>query len=110
MYVFAIAALFGLGVMTLASFADRYLSVERDYHAMVVVALGMVGAWVADFNLFARYNVPVRSHWIGVIVTGLAIAGLARAWHEVLGFFSGLTRKTNDEAAAIERGGSLKAA
>src|SRR6266496_3736068 len=103
MHVFAIAALLGLGVMSLAACADRVVEKAREYRAMTMVVLGVLGAWLADFDLWAGWGVPVRKHWVGIVLTGLAIGGLAHAWHEVLGFFTGLVRKTNDEAAALEK-------
>jgi protein-S-isoprenylcysteine O-methyltransferase Ste14 len=110
MYVFAIAALLGLGVMALAHCARRYLEQAPEYRSLTVVIFGLLGAWLADFDVFARWGVPVRKHWIGVVLTGLAIAGLAHAWHELLGVFSGLVRKTNDEAEALELTQGRKAA
>lgn len=110
MYVFAIAALFGLGVMALTGCVDRFLAVAREYRAVAMVVLGVLGAWLADFSLFERWGTPVREEWIGILVSGLAIGGLAHLWHEAFEFLSGLTRKTNDEADALEKTSGLKAA
>ena len=65
-------------------------------------------AWLADLNMWALWDVRVREPWIGVTLTGLVLAGVAYFWTEILGFFRGLERKYNDEAAAIEKDRGLR--
>jgi hypothetical protein len=110
MYIFAIAALLGLGILALAMIAERYvLSSERRERWMVLlVALGIVTAWITNFNMWGLWGVAVRADWIGVTLTGLALAGLAIAWHEVLRLLSGLERKLHDEAATLEKAEGLR--
>jgi len=110
MYIFAIAALLGLGILALAMIAERYVlsSEHREWWVALLVALGIVTAWITDFNMWGLWGVAVRADWIGVTLTGLALAGLATAWHEVLRLLSGLERKLRDEAATLEKAEGLR--
>ena len=50
-----------------------------------------------------------RSVWVRMAFgAALALAGVAYFWTEVLGFFRGLERKYNDEAAALEKTQGLR--
>jgi hypothetical protein len=104
MYVFAILMLFGLGVAASVVFLDRFFArfLMREMWALVAVAAGIALAWLADFDMWAQWGVPVRESWIGVTLTGLALGGVAYFFHELLGFFTGLHRKYEDEAKVIE--------
>ncbi|HZD01695.1 MAG TPA: hypothetical protein VFA46_16325 [Actinomycetes bacterium] len=108
MYVFAVAALLGLAVMAVAMIAERYLSLVQEFWALVVVALGIGVAWLADFNLFGLWAIGVRYEWVGILLTGVALAGIAHVWHGFLGLFTGLIRKYNDEAETIEKSQGLR--
>ena len=102
MYTFGILVLSGLGVLVLAEFAGRYVTKIHEFLAMALVALGVGAAFLTDLDMFAQWITPVRTHWIGVLMTGLAIAGVGYVSHEVLRFFGGLGRKYNDEAETME--------
>ena len=65
-------------------------------------------AWLADLNMWQLWEVPVRDAWIGVTLTGVALAGIAQFWHYLLGYSAGLERKYNDEAAALEKTQGLR--
>jgi hypothetical protein len=108
MYVFAVAALLGLAVMAVAMIAERYLTIVQEFFAIVVLALGVGAAWLVDFNFFALWGIGARYAWVAVTLTGLALGGLALAWHALLGLFTGLVRKYNDEAAIIEKDKGLR--
>ena len=110
MYVFATAAFLGLGVMVFARVFDRYLGALHEHRAFVGAGLGVLAAWLADYDLFARWGQPMREEWIGLLLTGLALGGLAHVFHELTDMIAGFARKTNDEAEAIERGRDLRAA
>jgi len=102
MYVFATILLLGLAVWAVAMIVERWLSIAPEIWAIVLVALGVGAAWLADFDLFAMWGLPVRAAWIGTTLSGLAIAGLAYVWREVMGVLAGLLRKYHDEAAEME--------
>lgn len=108
MEVFAILALFGLGLAVLTTVAYRYVERAREYWGLVAVGLGVGLAWLADLNMWRSWGIDVREPWVGVTLTGLALAGVAYFWREILGFFAGLERKYNDEAEAIEKSQGLR--
>ncbi len=55
-----------------------------------------------------RRAFTTRGSAIGVTVTGLMIGGAAYFWQEVLGFFTGLTRKLRGEAVTLEKSEHLR--
>lgn len=110
MYVFGLVMLFGLGVVAVAMFVERYLEVAREFRAVVLVALGVALAWITGFDLWELWGFDARADWIGVSATGIILGGIAYAWHVVLGVFNGLLRKVNDEAESIEKTQGLRPA
>ena len=108
MYTFGTIALLGLGVLAVGMIGQRYLSLAREYWALLLVALGIGATWLADFSLFAAWGLPVRDHAIGVWLTGLAIAGAAYFWRVVLEFFVGMSRKITDQARTMEKSENLR--
>jgi hypothetical protein len=110
MYAFGIIALLGLAVLAVAAIANRYLSLAAEVWAFVLVGLGVGAAWLVNLNLFSLWAIPVRNTSIGITLTGVAIAGAAYFWREILGFFGGLSRKFTDEAATMEKSQHLRRA
>ncbi len=103
MSVFAIAMLLGLGIAASVVAFDRARPVARAVWAVLAVLGGIGLAWAANFNLWSLWHVPVREGWIGITLTGVALGGIAYGFHELLGFFAGLHRKHDDEAAVLEQ-------
>jgi len=60
MRIFGLLLLSGLGVMAVVHFANRFLMIAHELWAIVAVGLGVGYAWVANFNLWALWNIPVR--------------------------------------------------
>ena len=108
MYIFAIAALLGLGAFGLAMFADRFLSMAREYWAVVLVGFGIGAAWLADFDLWRLWGIAEREHWIGVTLTGLMIGGFGLVFRGVAHLVEAFTRKVDDEAETIEKDKNLR--
>jgi hypothetical protein len=108
MYEFAILALLGLGAFAVAAFADRYLSMAREFWAMTCVAFGVGLAWLGDFNLWSAWHLAVRSEWIGVTLTGLVIGAVAFAVYGAAHLVSAFARKVTDEAVDIEHDKGLR--
>ncbi|MEV3858163.1 hypothetical protein AB0J38_28035 [Streptomyces sp. NPDC050095] len=108
MYAFGMLALFGLATLVAARVGHRYLQLTVEIWAFALIALGVGAAWLADFDLFAAWSLPVRNGDIATTLTGLFIAGAAYFWHEVLRFFAGLARKLTDEAATLEKEQQLR--
>ena len=108
MYAFAIMALLGLGVLAVAKMFTRYLSFASELQALLLIALGIGGAWLVDLSMFTAWGIPARWTWVGVTLTGLVIAGAAYFWGAILDFFGGLSRKAVDEAETIEKSQGLR--
>lgn len=105
--------LLGLGALALIALGDRYLmmtAARPGLWALAAIIVGIGLAWLADFNVWELWGLPVREDWIGVTLTGLMLSGFAHFWRDVLGLFSGLVRKYNDEAAVLEKSQDLRRA
>ncbi len=102
MHVFAVLFFFGLGVMALTMLGSRYAS-RREVRALTAILIGIALAWLADFNIWTAWGIHLRYAWVGVTLTGVALAGTALLVHAILGFFAGLHRKFDDQAEALER-------
>jgi hypothetical protein len=110
MYVFALALLFGLGILAIERFIDRWLTRVPEVWAVLGVALGIGLAWVVNFDIFRAWGLDARVGWVGVTMTGVILGGIAEFWHFLLGLFSVMVRKVGDEATSIERRENLRAA
>ncbi len=110
MHVFAITVLLGLAVAVTARLVERFLVRYPEIRAVLMLGLGIAVAWIADFNVFALWGMPLREYWMEIGATGLIIGGLGFAWYEVTGYVSGLMRKLRDEALTIERTEGLRLA
>jgi hypothetical protein len=108
MFAIAMMALLGLAVLAVTAIATRYLSISPEIRAFTLAALGVGAAWLIDLDLFGVLAVDTRDSAIGVTMTGLMIGGAAYFWQEILGFFTGLSRKVGDEAATLEQAEHLR--
>lgn len=108
MEAFGMIALLGLAALIVSRFAIRYLEAAREFYAIALVVLGIAATWIADFDLFAAWGLTVRNHAIGIVFTGLVIAGAGYFWQPVLGFFEGLARKQVDQAQTLEKTHNLR--
>jgi hypothetical protein len=108
MYAFAIMTLLGLGVLAVARIFNRYVSLATELQALVLVLLGIGGAWLVNLSLFAAWGMPVRWAWVGTTLTGVIIAGVAYFWGVILDFFGGFARKAVDEAETLEKTQNLR--
>ena len=108
MYVFAIAALLGLGVFALAMFGNRFVSLAYEFWAVVLVGFGIGAAWLADFDVFELWGIGVREPWIGITLTGLMIGGLGLVYRSVAHLAGMFARKVGDEAETIEKEKNLR--
>ncbi len=104
MHFFAVVLFFGFGVMALTMLGEHLYHRLREMRALVAGALGVALAWLADVNMWTGWGITnLRYDWVGVTVTGLAIGGAALVSYALVGFFTGLHRKIDDEAERIER-------
>jgi hypothetical protein len=108
MYGFGMVVLLGLATFAVAAVAYRYLSIAREFWALLIVLLGIGTAWLANFDLFGLWGLAVRDHAIAVTLTGFAIAGVGYFWRVILEFFAGISRKVTDEARSLEHSQNLR--
>ena len=111
MHVLALFLSLGLAVLLVGRLVNRFLpDTIGAFDGLTAMVMGVLVAWLADFDVWSAWDVPVREHWVGIVLTGLGIAGLAAVWGELIGFVHGVARKSNDEAEVIERDRGLHAA
>jgi hypothetical protein len=104
MYVFALALLFGLGILAIERFVDRWLTKVPEVWAVLGVARGIALAWIVDFDIFRDWGLNGRAGWLAVTMTGVILGGIADFWHFALGLFSAIMSKVRGEAQTMEQG------
>jgi hypothetical protein len=103
MHFFGLVILFGLGIYALSLLGERTYTRTRELKPLVQLILGVALAWIANINLWTGFSVShLRADWVGVTITGLALGGVAFFFDAVVGFFAGLHRKIEDQAAQLE--------
>ena len=80
----------------------------RELTAAALVVLGIAAAWIADFDLFGAWGLNVRNHAIGLVFTGLVVAGAAYFWQPLLASFEAYARRQSDEAETLEKTQNLR--
>jgi hypothetical protein len=108
MYTFAVILLLGLAVMAVIMIFERFVRIADEIVAAVAILLGIGTAWLADFNLFAEWGLVVREEWIGLLLTGVVLGGVAYLFHEVVGILAGMHRKYVDEVVEFEKAHDLR--
>jgi hypothetical protein len=107
-YDFAVVLLMGLVIAKLVDLL-RDLGMHGMWSIVTSFVLGIVAAYLFDFDLFAAWDIGVREN-LGTLATGLVYGAAASAWHEVLGLVAGLGRKATDEAIELEAKAGPRAA
>jgi hypothetical protein len=102
MYVFATIALLGLAVAKVVDLVHHSTDLSRTLRTFLAIGLGLVVAWATDYSAFGDWGISFRSAWMGPVATGLAVAGMAAVWHEVLDLLGSYARRSYDEASEIE--------
>lgn len=108
MEAFGVIVLLGLAVLVVCGIAARYVGMARELTAAAVVVLGILTAWITDFDLFAVWGLTIRNHALGLVFTGLIVAGAAYFWQPLLAFFEAYARKQSDEAQTLEKTQNLR--
>ena len=103
MYYFAVFLFFALGVMALTMLGGSAYRRFSEGRAFMAGATGVALAWLTNFNMWTGWHITdLRYNWVGITMTGVALAGTALLFHSVFGFFAGLYRKFEDQAQVIE--------
>ncbi|MCI4674138.1 hypothetical protein [Candidatus Mycolicibacterium alkanivorans] len=108
MYAFGMIALLGLAVLVVCGIVARYLGMARELTAAALVVLGIAAVWIADFDLFGAWGLNVRNHALGLVFTGLVVAGAAYFWQPLLASFEAYARRQSDEAQTLEKTQNLR--
>jgi hypothetical protein len=102
MQFFAVFFFMALAVMGLTLLGDRVHL--REFRTLVAMVWGIGLSWLANLNMWVGWHIPnLRYQWVGVTLTGVALAGTALLLYAVFGFFFGLRRKLDDQAETLER-------
>ena len=105
MYAFVILIGLGLGLGVAMGILDELVPVKalKALTRTVGALVAMGGAWALNYSGFTAFNPPLRESWMHHVATGLVLVGVADVVREVTAYVGGLSRKTADEAAEIER-------
>jgi hypothetical protein len=104
MTFFAVFLFASFAVAGLTMLGGRGYRRFREARALSAIFWGVGIAWLANLNMWAAWHIPnLRYGWVGVTVTGLALAGTSLAVHGIVGAIASLHRKLDDEAEQIER-------
>ena len=102
MYEFATIVLLGLAVAKLVHLVGYFGLASRAARSTFAVVAGVALTWALDYSVFAGWGVQLREAWMGPVATGLAVAGLAALWHEILSLVGSYSRRASDQATEIE--------
>jgi hypothetical protein len=96
MYTFAIVALLALATVKLVDVLCDYAAALRPIRSLLTFVIAIGGVWALDYSMFDGWHAAVRDRNVGMVVTGLAVAGLTVAWRAIFAFL------THDKATVDE--------
>ena len=103
MYTFAIIALLGLATVKLVDvLCDSVPSLGR-LRSLLTFIVGIGGVFALDFSMFDGWATAVRNQDVGLVVTGLAVAGITVAWRALFAYLTH-DRATSDETLGEHAG------
>jgi hypothetical protein len=106
MYTFAIIALLGLATVKLVDVLCDYVHPFGQLRSLLTFIVAVGGVWALDFSMFDGFGTTVRNHDVGIVVTGLVVAGITVAWRALFAYLTH-DRATRDETlgehAALHR-------
>ena len=80
MYIFAVTVLLGLALLTVVDVLTDLVPNLSKLRGAVAIVLAVAGTFVLDYSLFEGFGVTLRDTWMGIVLTGVAVAGTANAW------------------------------
>ncbi len=92
MYEFATVALLALALYKVMDLVGGATRVSPATRITLTILLGVGLTWLLDYNVYAAWGQGFRDAWMGVVGTGLTIAGLTAAWHALFGFLASYGR------------------
>ena len=103
MYTFAIIALLGLATVKLVDVVCDYVHPLEQFRSLLTFIAAIGGVWALDFSMFDGWSTTVRNHDVGLVVTGLAVAGITVAWRALFAYLTH-DRATLDETLGEHAG------
>jgi hypothetical protein len=103
MYTFAIIALLGLATVKLVDVICDYVHPLGQVRSLLTFIVAVGGIWALNFSMFEGWNTTVRDHDVGIVVTGLAVAGITVAWRALFAYLTH-DRATLDETLGEHAG------
>ena len=100
MYEFATIALLGLALYAVMQLVGSLGHLSRRTGVILTILLGVGLTWLLDYNVYAGWGQAFRDEWMGVVATGLTIAGFSTVWNAVFGFLASYPHRTSTEADA----------
>ena len=88
MYEFATVALLGLALYKVMDLVEDLGHLSRATTVTLTILFGVGLTWLLDYNVYAGWGQVFRKDWMGVVGTGITIAGLTTVWYGIIGVLS----------------------
>jgi hypothetical protein len=103
MYTFAVIALLGLATVKLVDVLCDYIRPLVPIRSLLTFAIAIGAVWALDFSMFTGWDTPIRNQDVGMVVTGVAVAGITVAWRALFAYLTH-DRATLDETLGEHAG------
>jgi hypothetical protein len=106
MYTFAVIALLGLATVKLVDVLCDYVPPLRPIRSLLTFAIAIGGVWALDFSMFRGWDTAIRDQDVGMVVTGVAVAGITVAWRALFAYLThdrAMLDETLGEHAGLHR-------
>jgi len=103
MYTFAVIALLGLATVKLVDVLCDYIRPLVPIRSLLTFVVAIGAVWALDFSMFAGWDTPIRNQDVGMVVTGVAVAGITVAWRALFAYLTH-DRATLDETLGEHAG------
>jgi len=100
MYEFATIALLGLALYAVMQLVGSLAHLSRTTSVTLTILLGVGLTWLLDYNVFAGWGQVFRDDWMGVVTTGIVVAGMSTVWNAVFGFLASYPHRSTTDADA----------